>query len=449
MKPFLTPRRSLRANLALGVTAMLLPWVMFVLLQGQLLFPRVIGTFESVVHKTGTEAQALTTLQTLLLKTAMPPNDYLIHGNPAELQRFANLGREVDRSFETVLGSYLHSPEQRKLVTLAREEWLKAKRIGENLLALPNPLGNAAAVADMKRMDAHIDHAEDNLDRIHDLAQRRSTEQLDQARSVVQDVLFFITVIFSLALAMAAVSGFGLARAILAPLRALEEGANRLGAGDLSHRVKVDGQDELVQLAGTFNAMAERLEKNQAALEELSVRDGLTGLYNHREFHRRLGEELARHRRYSRPFSLLMLDIDHFKAVNDTHGHQAGDDVLRVMAERIRQEIRPSDQLARYGGEEFAVLLTETSGYQALAAAERIRAAIAAQPIATADGREISITVSVGVAAFPEDADSAERSIAAADQALYAAKKAGRNRVHAVNRRAPPEQLPEPGREGA
>lgn len=430
MKRFRTPRHSLRANLALGVTAMLLPWVMFVLLQGQLLFPRVIGAFENVVHKTGAEMHAVMNLQSLLLKAAMPPNDYLIHGDPAELDNFSRLGREADQAFETALGNYTGLPEQQGLIRMAREEWKDASRIAEALLALPRPVGDAAAAESMKRMDAHVYRAEEILDRIHGLARRQSTEQLDQARAVVQEAVLFVAAIFSVAIAMAAVSGFGLARAILVPLRALEEGANRLGAGDLSHRVTVDGQDELEQLAGTFNAMAERLEKSQAALEALSTHDGLTGLYNHREFQRQMDGAIAHFRRYGRPFALLMLDLDHFKVVNDTHGHQAGDEVLRAVADRIRAEVRPTDQVARYGGEEFAVILSETPGPGALAVAERIRAAIAARPIAFGEGAvPITITISIGVAAFPEDAGSGTQIVAAADQALYAAKNAGRNRA--------------------
>lgn len=428
MKLFQAPKRSLRVNLVMGVVAMLLPWIMFVLVEGQLLFPRVIGAFEDVVQKTGANMHAMMGQHALVRKAAMSVNDYLIYGDPAERQNFARQSREVDWAFEAVLGNYSGLPEQQDLVRMAREEWQNAKHIAEALLALPRPVGNTVAARDLQRMNAHIENAHEHLDRIHGLTQRRSTEQLDQARVVVREIVFLIAAIFSVALAMAAVSGFGLARAILAPLRALEEGANRLGAGDLSHRVTVDGQDELRQLAGTFNAMAERLEKSQSALEELSMHDGLTGLYNHREFQRQMDGAIERYRRYGRPFSFLMLDLDRFKVVNDTHGHQAGDEVLRAVAARIRAEVRPTDQVARYGGEEFAVILSETLGPGTLAIAERIRAAIAAQPIALAEG-VVPITVSIGVATFPEDAESGAQIITAADQALYAAKQRGRNRV--------------------
>jgi diguanylate cyclase (GGDEF)-like protein len=182
--------------------------------------------------------------------------------------------------------------------------------------------------------------------------------------------------------------------------------------------------------------MAERLAKAQAELEDLSIHDGLTGLYNFREFHRQLAEEVERSWRYGHSFSLLMLDIDHFKSVNDTFGHLAGDEVLRALATRIRQEVRPADRIARYGGEELVIILPETRASGALTMAERLRDTIASHPISLGPGQTVTLTVSIGVAAYPEDADSAERLadlverlIGAADKALYAAKDAGRNRV--------------------
>lgn len=429
MKLFRSPRRSLRANLVMGVVAMLLPWVMFVLLGGKLLYPQVIGAFENVVQKTGADMHAVTGLQSLVLKAAMPANDYLIHGDPAERRNFARLSRETDQAFETVLGNYSELPEQQDTVRSAREEWHKARFIAEALLALSRPLWDAAAARDMQRMDAHVEKAQEILDRIHGLAQRRSTEQLVQASAVMRQVMFLIAAIFSVSLAMAAASGFGLARAILVPLRALEEGASRLGAGDLSQRVTVDGQDELKQLAGTFNAMAEKLQKNQAALEELSTHDGLTGLYNHREFQRQLKEEDERSRRYNRSFSLLMLDIDHFKRVNDTHGHQAGDAVLKGLGELLTRQARAIDRVCRYGGEEITVILPEADLETAANAAERLRAAVEAQPFDVNAGAPLRITVSVGVASWPAQADSAQTLLAAADAAMYVAKQGGRNRV--------------------
>jgi diguanylate cyclase (GGDEF)-like protein len=124
-----------------------------------------------------------------------------------------------------------------------------------------------------------------------------------------------------------------------------------------------------------------------------------------------------------------MLDIDHFKIVNDTCGHLAGDEALRQFSALIHREVRPVDQVARYGGEEFVIVLPETGGPGALAVAERMRDIIATSMITIAPRQVVNLTVSIGVASYPEDAESEERLIGAADQALYAAKQAGRNRA--------------------
>jgi diguanylate cyclase (GGDEF)-like protein len=213
------------------------------------------------------------------------------------------------------------------------------------------------------------------------------------------------------------------------PRGALEKAADHFGAGDLTHRVSVTTRDELGELGKTFNTMGEHLAKSQAALEYISIRDGLTGLYNYREFHRRLTEEAERSWRYGRPFSLLMLDIDNFKLVNDTYGHLTGDETLRALAALIAQAVRPTDQVARYGGEEFVIVLPETPRSGALATAERIRHIIATHPIPVTLGQRVSLTVSIGVSTYPDDAESEEKLVGAADRALYAAKHAGRNQV--------------------
>jgi diguanylate cyclase (GGDEF)-like protein/PAS domain S-box-containing protein len=178
-----------------------------------------------------------------------------------------------------------------------------------------------------------------------------------------------------------------------------------------------------------YRNQVEMLKKSEARLKDLSIRDGLTGLLNHKEFHRRLRDELERSRRYGHPFSLLMLDLDHFKDINDAYGHLAGDEALFSVAALIQEEARVVDVVARYGGEEFAVILPETSAMGALDLAERIRRIVAGQKITCASGLAVSVTISIGVAVFPDDASSEEKLIAQADAALYTAKRTGRNRV--------------------
>ncbi|MGD8742231.1 MAG: GGDEF domain-containing protein [Granulosicoccaceae bacterium] len=165
-------------------------------------------------------------------------------------------------------------------------------------------------------------------------------------------------------------------------------------------------------------------------LFELSHRDGLTGLYNHAYMQKLLERELARAQRFERPLSVLMFDIDHFKQVNDSYGHQAGDAVLKRIGEVVLREVRRIDLAVRYGGEEFLVILPETGSDGAVVLAERLRLAVAREKVLAAAG-DISVTISIGVVTC-EDCYDKHKVVAAADKALYASKDGGRNQVTAV-----------------
>lgn len=166
-------------------------------------------------------------------------------------------------------------------------------------------------------------------------------------------------------------------------------------------------------------------------LRDRAFSDALTALPNRTAFEERVGEEIARYHRYRRPAALLVVDLDHFKVVNDAYGHEAGDAALVQAAAAIRSAVRDVDFPARFGGEEMVVLLPETMLSAAMDAAERVRAAVESTR-AEFDGRVIAITASIGVSACPECVDSPAELFASADAALYAAKEAGRNRVAAA-----------------
>jgi len=166
---------------------------------------------------------------------------------------------------------------------------------------------------------------------------------------------------------------------------------------------------------------------------ELSIIDQLTGLYNRRYMTSQLQQYMHRAVMGGKPLSVMMLDIDHFKPVNDTHGHQVGDEVLQALADRLRDNIRPMDVACRPGGEEFLVILPETPGELACAAAERVRKAIAADPFnVLSKTRKIAVTVSAGVSSLLGPNDTMAELLNRADTALYQAKSAGRNRVKSL-----------------
>ena len=165
-----------------------------------------------------------------------------------------------------------------------------------------------------------------------------------------------------------------------------------------------------------------------ATLEKDVVLDPLTGLYNRRYLDARLSEEIRRAERYDVQFSILLLDIDHFKKVNDTFGHIVGDDVIRRVADIVSEVTRPSDTVSRFGGEELLVIAFEIDPTSSWYLAERIRTAIADDLIKSSSGTTVRVTASIGISSFIAG-DSAKTVIERADQALYEAKNNGRNRV--------------------
>ncbi len=186
-------------------------------------------------------------------------------------------------------------------------------------------------------------------------------------------------------------------------------------------------QIELLELLGNQASSSLANAKLHEEIERMASTDGLTGLFNHRTFQERLSAEFKRRERISVPLSLLLIDIDFFKKINDTYGHPAGDEVLRGVAGVVRETIRNIDIPARYGGEEFAAILPGTDGEGAQSMAERLRTAIAGKTFSI-DGKSLEVTVSIGVATSPHDTDNKEGLIEKADQALYHAKRDGRNR---------------------
>ncbi len=163
-------------------------------------------------------------------------------------------------------------------------------------------------------------------------------------------------------------------------------------------------------------------------IQESALRDNLTGLWTHRAFQEQIESAILDASRYGQTLSLILCDVDHFKAVNDTHGHQAGDAVLQGFSHVLVRHVREVDVVSRYGGEEFVILVLQSTHAEALQVAENVRADLEMQRFGVGD-KVLQITGSFGVATFPQDATSSQQLIRAADERMYAAKKAGRNRV--------------------
>lgn len=261
-------------------------------------------------------------------------------------------------------------------------------------------------------------------------------------RSWVKLRNLFLILVSGLALAVALIA-YRLGRSIALPLQRLVGAADRIAGGDLEVRLAVKQNDELGHLTQVFNQMADKLRSSHAEivaasetmrqqnqlLETLSITDSLTGLYNRSKLDSILSEQIARYKRSRRPFTVLMMDIDHFKTINDSRGHIAGDELLAAVARILVQSIRSVDYAARYGGDEFVIILIDTPADAAGETAERIRSQVERAPYNAGD-QSVTVTVSVGIAQWQSDDSVPTAVFARADQALYEAKRAGRNRVH-------------------
>ncbi len=283
--------------------------------------------------------------------------------------------------------------------------------------------------------------------------------------SSVKSIWVRILVVSLVVLAVTGVVAYGVSRrffdrVLVRRVNAITESLAAIASGNYGKRVSVAGHDEITAIGEAVDLMRGRLRERdrqisiayatleskvadrtqdlereievrkeyEERLRDLAIHDPLTALFNRRAFDERLREELRRTVRYQRPLCLMMLDIDFFKRVNDTHGHNAGDEVLAGIADVLQTSARENDMVARLGGEEFAVLMPETTSDAAARVAERLRKAVERKLFSTAAG-DLAITISIGVAVWAGSIADAAEFVNAADGALYRAKNSGRNRV--------------------
>jgi|GEM_PF-3301686 len=356
-----------------------------------------------VVSRIGVEGlQAIVQRPLRLLKLSMPPNIDLLDRNGLILYSTRNKGgmlKEIWPAFDKLHDSLatgkqswtrLYTDEDRgnaeDILIFVREESDSNFRGNDWILTISIPRGFALA-----------------------------------PMIALRNQLIIITIIIGLVSAIIAIL---LSRTITRPLVRLSKAASEVGGGNLGIAVKVSSGDEVGALAGTFNDMVKKLDELNRELQRAATVDKLTGALNRGRIDQLLQLEMERSRRYHTPLALIMLDLDHFKRINDTYGHLEGDQVLKAVVASIRQNLRSADALGRWGGEEFLVILPQTGLAQAAVAAEKVRHCVEKR----APDHVCCATVSCGVAVLREG-DSEDSFLKRADVALYAAKHRGRNRV--------------------
>jgi two-component system, cell cycle response regulator len=378
-------------------------------------------------------------LRGVLLADRLRPDPF----TDADEQLLATLGREVLRALEVerVLGE----------VRRGRDEKARFFRAIEELNRVMDPEAVFAAVVENARTLASLDFAavtlvqEEQGARSHRVAKVAGPSAAARAlegrtfpdnNGLVANVVRYgaplpgrtLPAMERAVLFDDATELRGLGALRILPLVATDRILGTLVAG--ARRRGALGEDALRMLEVLAIQAAQAVLRAQLfeQTERLATTDALTGLANRRTFQARAGHALAQARRYARACSVLVTDIDHFKVVNDTYGHPAGDDVLRGVAQMLREQARDTDVVARYGGEEFAVVMPETDLRGAQVIAERLREAVAARVFPTELG-PVHVTLSVGLAASPADGSEVDALVQLADQCLYQAKRQGRNRV--------------------
>lgn len=413
---------SLRTRFLVAMGIVFIPLVAVAIGCG-IILQHAAGVLNQIVDQPVYKLQATSQLENQIRKAHALVTEYAASPLYTLHTQFDSEAQTVEDVFAEILAKPFLGAQEYTLLSNSRREWKQSTALADLIFTTNEPK------AALYQLDQRVNQIMFTLDQIHEAYYSEINAQRAQINETETRFLLIITATLGFGLIGAVVGAVLLARSVLVPLREFEKGLAHFANDDLSYRLTLNNKDELGQLAREFNNMAERLMTHQNELEDLSVRDSLTGLYNRRELETRLHEEIQRARRYNRTFSVLMLDIDYFKDVNDHYGHQAGDEVLVTVADLVRLNVRPVDVVCRYGGEELAVILPETEDKGAQIVAERIRSTIAESLTATSQGDVIRVTVSIGLATFPQDSSAGAGLIHAADQALYAAKQDGRNLV--------------------
>lgn len=393
----------------------------------------ILDTYALSVKETRLELMPVHLLQVDLREVDHSAYRYAIEGDRSALNQFTVLAAQVDERLaelakvELQMGSVEHAHAGVSLPN-ATKAWEHAKLELKSLFLLEP--GSPQSIQALKQAHLVIDPIYDAMNEYHHLSMQDLRLRLQSAQTVGEDA--FLVMIGAIVVGLVVLIGMGsfVGRSVLLPIAELREAARKLGERDFSYRIRLHNtSDELGELAKSINMASATLQELYRELERRSTHDGLTGVLNRAAFDERLMAEFKGASRHNRSLSLLMVDIDFFKRVNDTLGHQAGDEVLKSVATILTETTRPGDVVARYGGEEFAVILPETSENSAIAMAERLRVAVENARIEYGASGGVSLTVSVGCASQLPHAGTPKALVKAADAALYCAKDTGRNRV--------------------
>ena len=419
---------SLRVWLSVGISIALLPLVVATLYGYAHYHTQIVMPFRDVLNAQHRLLLPIERIQGELWDIAEAVSDYSNEGGERYRERFEATERTVAQHLSELEGVVTAHGQFRPILDGVEQQWsglLVAAgevRPGNRATADPALHRFESAIAEVgKRLETMVEGIRQENERTHATA-LRAMRQLE--------IIATLSAVLSILLIGAGI--IIIDRALIASTDALVDGAMRIAAGDREREIDVQVPPELAAVANAFNVMTKQIVRQENELSAAARTDGLTGLANRREFDRILAQQLDAASEGTHIFSLLLLDVDHFKTFNDTYGHLAGDDALRQIAASIKAAARENDVAFRYGGEEFAVILPGLRAEDAYQAAERVRQKISSSQVILQDGRMLTVTVSIGIAVHGASKGAPE-IVEIADRALYAAKADGRNTVKLAN----------------
>jgi diguanylate cyclase (GGDEF)-like protein len=418
--------RSLRFWLTFGLLLAILPMAASAVIGHVVVNRGVIGRFADVAVRQRDQLLPIHRLRALILDASVPVDEFVDLGDAMQPPVYRAVRERIEAAFAELHGHLAGEAEPLALVERAREDWAGADHIATEILSVRRPPGDPHEAELMQRFDGLIESASDKLSAVSVDIERDLTDDHDAALRAFERTDWVIGIAWAVSLLTVLAAVLTIGRIVSTSVDRLVIGAERFASGDRAHRIDVVVPPELHSVAEEFNRMIVRIHESEAALSELARRDGLTKLLNRRAFDHALADAIARRDRSGVSAALLMIDLDHFKRINDTYGHGIGDDVLNAVARTLTSDVRLVDHVFRIGGEEFGVLLFGADADGAVATAERLRREVEGAPVTTSKG-VVAVTISIGMA--PLTGPDPAGIVSTADAALYRAKQAGRNRV--------------------
>lgn len=422
---------SLRASLTAVLLMTALPLLVSALLSYHLFRNHVIADYQDVLERLRNQSVPTQNLQLAMLQIEIPLEEYLLTAAPGKLRDFRYLRQEIESTFAQVINRF-DNEEALSLLKGARGDWNAINAEVTEMMAANETANRDALSASLSRFDSLQATAHDKLESAYALIEEKIEADYRDATIWFERSVWIAGISAGLSILVMVVGIYIFGRIILRSADMLVEGAERFAEGDRDHRIEIQVPPELGKVAEEFNRMIVIIRNSEEKLADLARRDKLTGLLNRVSYEEVIKEAFERFGRYDETFALVALDIDHFKRVNDTYGHDVGDQVLRAVADVMRDSVRNIDKVFRTGGEEFLILLPRADRVAARVTAERIRSKLVGEEI-IAGKHVLKVTASLGFALPSSGSDTPEVLHKHADVALYEAKRSGRNRVIEFN----------------